>query len=350
MDTNLPEPGDSTPYLTCMITYSRLSTKIWGLVVGWRSRSRSATSDYCSYLDFQVQQWIQSIPRELRFDPSERGSGSAPQTDNVMMLQVLLALQANQLRILVYRQNLLSGESIETNVSGASVAVETAKSTVHMLDYFSRISEIYFQRPEPFNYFLISALAALFLAVLHAPSQFSQVCRPEFYAAVNMVRKSSTRARTSRRLQKIIRSLKLIRLNLPPGRDVPCHQRERKHSQQHRIAQSASLPTATPSANPVSQPNQQQQNPASATPTPQVAASLWSFSPAPTMTDDHARNDNSCEDLTSFFELAGGLYFDPRTGPNDGLATETGTEGIAFQAEEEALTKVMAGQDLFQGQ
>ncbi|KAA8641335.1 uncharacterized protein ATNIH1004_002003 [Aspergillus tanneri] len=242
--------------------------------------------DYCSYLDFQVQQWIQSIPRELRFDPSERGSGSAPQTDNVMMLQVLLALQANQLRILVYRQNLLSGESIETNVSGASVAVETAKSTVHMLDYFSRISRSISSVQSRSITSLFLALAALFLAVLHAPSQFSQ---------------------------KIIRSLKLIRLNLPPGRDVPCHQRERKHSQQHRIAQSASLPTATPSANPVSQPNQQQQNPASATPTPAGSGISLVLLPAPTMTDDHARNDNSCEDLTSFFELAGGLYFDPRT-------------------------------------
>ncbi|KAI9044829.1 transcription factor domain-containing protein [Aspergillus affinis] len=344
MDTNLPEPGTSTPYLTCMITYARLSTKIWGLVVGWRSRPRSATSDYCSYLDFQVQQWIQSIPRELRFDPSQRISDTDPQADNMMMLQVLLALQANQLRILVYRQNLLTNESIETNVSGATTAVETAKSSIHMLDLFSRVSDIYFQRPEPFNYFLISALAALFLAVLHSPSRFSQVCRPEFYAAVDMVRKSSTRARTSRRLQKIIRSLKVIRLNLPgqSARRTQNHANRRESHISQRNVDSTPLTMVSPFDTPTSQP-QHRQPPASRTSTPQFP-SMWSFSLQPTAPDHSTRQDTTCEDLTSFFEMAGGLYFDPRAGGHEDLVAETGGEGLdAFHAEDEALTRVMAG-------
>ncbi|PLB53521.1 fungal-specific transcription factor domain protein [Aspergillus steynii IBT 23096] len=345
MDTNLPEPGTSTPYLTCMINYARLSTKIWGLVVGWRSRPRSATSDYCSYLDFQVQQWIQSIPRELRFDPSQRKSDTDPQADNMMMLQVLLALQANQLRILVYRQNLLTNESIETNVSGATTAVEIAKSTVHMLDFFSRVSDIYFQRPEPFNYFLISALAALFLAVLHSPSRFSQLCRPEFYAAVDMVRKSSTRARTSRRLQKIIRSLKLIRLNLPGrsarGSQNPTNRRGSHIG--HRNVDSAPPTMVTAFDTPSSQ-THYRPPPTSGTSTPQVPSSMWSFSPPRTVPDTSTRQDTTCEDLTSFFEMAGGLYFDPRVGEHEDLITDTVGEGFdAFNAEDEALTRVMAG-------
>ncbi|GMF71931.1 unnamed protein product [Aspergillus oryzae] len=347
MDTNLPEPGTATPYLTCMISYARLSGKIWGLVVGWGSRSRAATSDYCSYLDFQVQQWIQSIPQELRFDPSRQSSPDSVQNDNMMMLQVLLALQANQLRILVYRQNLLSSESIETNVSGASIAVETAKSTIHMLDYFTRVSDIYFQRPEPFNYFLISALAALFLAVFHAPTRFSNVCRAEFYAAVDMVRKSSTRARTSRRLQKIIRSLKLIKLNVgkspykhgqPPenlGKVLSRFSHGQHDSNQSTLSQSPLLPS--------------HQHQPSGIPTPQPSASLWSVSSPPvTAPVNYGNTDESCDDLTSFFEMAGGLYFDPKTGPPDETLTSDGAsaggEGVdAFHAENEALTRVMAG-------
>lgn len=92
IDTNLPEPGHSTPYLTCMISHARLSTKIWGLIVGWPNRSQAATSDGCAYLDAQVQQWIHSIPRELRFDPTWRSPAGSEQTDRAMMLQVLLAL------------------------------------------------------------------------------------------------------------------------------------------------------------------------------------------------------------------------------------------------------------------
>ncbi|KAL4974081.1 hypothetical protein BDW66DRAFT_168112 [Aspergillus desertorum] len=402
MDTNLPEPGAATPYLTCMINYARLSTKIWGLVMGWRSRPKAATSDYCSYLDFQVQQWIQSIPRSLRFDPSppttpETGrktdtadSDSTGGTNNTM-LQVLLALQANQLRILVYRQNLMSTESIETNASGALVAVETAKSTVHMLDYFSRVSDIYFQRPEPFNYFLISALAALFLAVLHAPARFSQVCRNEFYAAVDMVRRSSTRARTSRRLQKIIRSLKLIRLGL----DVPARRSQQQTPGSSRVGprsggtelehcsgsqsrtRNGSIDTlpfnhTTPSAvyghghGHGSSYRQHQRHPNSTPsllipqPSHSHSNSFWPISSPQTST---RVDENSCEDLTSFFEMAGGLYFDPsrvdptlNTGTEAGITTgdsnsesEMPSQGAlsdalgAFEAEDEALTRVMAG-------
>lgn len=352
MDTNLPEPGAATPYLTCMITYARLSTKIWGLVVGWSSRPRSTTSDRCSYLDFQVQQWIQSIPQELRFDPSRlQQFDSDSTTDSMVMLQVLLALQANQLRILVYRQNLLSSESIEDDVSGASIAVETAKRTVHMLNFFSRISVLYFQRPEPFNYFLLSALAALFLAVLHAPSRFTQVCRLEFYSAVDMVRRSSTRARTSRRLQKIVRNLKLIPFNWDGGKS-------RTNDQGNRNSNTATSNGGAHNASPTLNLSASTSTSLSTGLLPQhdvpahgSASILRVSSPVPAPTDG-----NSCEDLTSFFELAGELYFEPQIG-TDVEATENGHGGLAqandarlpaggldaFQAEDEALTRVMAG-------
>ncbi|GKZ26673.1 hypothetical protein AbraCBS73388_002924 [Aspergillus brasiliensis] len=357
MDTNLPEPGTSTPYLTCMISYARLSSKIWGLVVGWRTRPRAATADYCSYLDFQVQQWIQSIPPELRFDPSQRSSSTGPnaQADSMMMLQVLLALQANQLRILVYRQYLLSTESIEESVPSASIAVETAKSTVHMLDFFSRVSDIYFQRPEPFNYFLISALAALFLAVLHAPSRFSQVCRPEFYKAVDMVRRSSTRARTSRRLQKIIRSLKLIRLNLgskSPRQAGTQLQSQQQHAHQTPKRQPSISTTSMSAAVPYTPvdtpyPPHLQHQLSGFHNVPQQPLSVSAYWPATAAAVDDQQE--SCEDLTSFFEMAGGFYFDPRAQtevPDAANGAGNGTDGAgieALNAEDEALTRVMAG-------
>lgn len=330
MDTNLPEPGATTPYFACMISYARLGTKIWNLVMGWGSRPRAATSDYCSYLDFQVQQWVQSIPQGLRFNPSSQPC----QDDNMMMLQVLLALQANQLRILVYRQNLLSGDSIDTDVPSASIAVETAKNTVNSLSFVSQVSDIYFQRPEPFNYFLISALAALFLAVLHAPARFSQDCRPEFYTAVDLVRRSSAGTRTSRRLQKIMRSLKSIKLNLGSGH--PAYSNDAGHIQQP-IPTAGHAKECMPSQALGSTPLD-----ASGIPTPQPSGPMWPMTPSMAPVTDH----NGCEDLTSFFEAAGGLYFDPGMNSNNGVGQRNGQapSGLdAFQAEDEALTRVMAG-------
>ncbi|KAJ5750179.1 hypothetical protein N7533_007207 [Penicillium manginii] len=323
IDTNLPEPGDSTPYLTCMIYHARLSTKIWGLIMDWPNRSRVATSDQCAYLDTQVQQWIWSIPTELRFDPNQTpdsitGPGKSEHRDRIMMLQVLLALQGNQLRIQVYRQNLLSSEHIMEDPQGASTAVETAKRTIHMLENFSAVSHIYFQRPEPFNYFLISALAALFLAVIHAPNTFRHVCRPEFYTATELVRRSATRARTSRRLQKIIRSLKQIELHKSnPKREMTGIRQpilsqklggaSKNPEQNHLTTSQSSTPRAQNMWNLT--PALSASRNASSTHQPyDMSSSFWATDPsAVTETEP-----NMCEDLSSFFETAGDLYFDPQ--------------------------------------
>jgi len=62
---------------------------------------------------------------------------------------------------------------------------------------------------------------------------------------------------------------------------------------------------------------------------------------------------NGCEDLSSFFEIAGGFYFDPHSGSNIAAGVDTGLTPPgdtrlpnaldAFHAEDEALTRVMAG-------
>jgi hypothetical protein len=279
------------------------------------------------------------------------------------MLQVLLALQANQLRILVYRQNLLSDDRILDDISGASIAVETAKSSIHMLDYYSHISDVYFQRPEPFNYFLISALAALFLAVLHAPARFSQVCRPEFYTAVAMVRRSATRARTSRRLQKMIHSLKRIQLTVPwqaqqaiqhtvhsrGASDAAIRSLETPWNQQpftFRNPLEFDSVSLTKFSQSVKIPSGLYQTPG--IPTPQGSSGdFWPLSPgtAPEM------ESNGCEDLSSFFEIAGGFCFEPRSeianeaevGMSQSGAGRAPNPLDVFQAEDEALTRVMAG-------
>lgn len=218
-----------------------------------------------------------------------------------------------------------------------------------MLDCFSRVSDMYFQRPEPFNYFLLSALAALFLAVLHAPSRFSQVCRPEFYSAVNLVKRSSTRARTSRRLQKIIRSLKLIPLHWDGSKSRPHDEGNRNPAASSAHTYQVPNPAAYTST-PASISSSARDHPAGASISmrrPSITA--WSATPSMTVPTD---TNNSCEDLTSFFELAGGLYFDPQIGAevdangNDhGGFVQTSDLRLsdAIQAEDEALTRVMAG-------
>jgi hypothetical protein len=86
--------------------------------------------------------------------------------------------------------------------------------------------------------------------------------------------------------------------------------------------------------------------------TPQPSsATLWPLSPGTAI--DLESND--CADLSSFFEMAGGLYFDPEADAHFASGVGMGVEMShsdygraphaldAFQAEDEALTRVMAG-------
>lgn len=69
-----------------------------------------------------------------------------------------------------------------------------------------------------FNYFLICAISAIFLAVCHAPAEFSHSCRAGFYSALGILKDLSSRSFSSKRLWKSIRGLTGIapKLGLSP--------------------------------------------------------------------------------------------------------------------------------------
>jgi hypothetical protein len=71
-------------------------------------------------------------------------------------------------------------------------------------------SDIYQLQQVVFNWFLVSALMALFLAVAQIPSQYSTTSREEFYMALELVKGVSARSYTSRRLWKSIKGLRRL--------------------------------------------------------------------------------------------------------------------------------------------
>lgn len=117
-------------------------------------------------------------------------------------------VRANQVRILIYRPVLLSATSIMENRNHAQKAVEGAKDTIRVLARLNETSDIYRSQQVCFNYFLISALAVLFLAVSHAPAEFNSQVRDEFYMALDLVKGFSTKSYISQRLWRTIRGLK----------------------------------------------------------------------------------------------------------------------------------------------
>lgn len=191
-----------------MISYSRIAGKVWRSVNGFEPLS---TADFkkadIGYLDYQILQWQKAIPPELQLPTAE-----AAQTSSRAMhrLQILLYLRANQMRILIYRPVLHSANCIMENMPYASTVVELAKDTIRALTHLEQTTDIYSVHQSIFNYFLISALAVIFLASCHAPVQFSTICREEFYMALDLVKGFSAKSYVSKRLWKTIKGLKEV--------------------------------------------------------------------------------------------------------------------------------------------
>jgi hypothetical protein len=173
------------------------------------------------YLDFQMQQWEQSIPSDLQLHPEHPRSEAEEQSPTLRRLRILLYIRGNQMRTLIHRHNVLSATNIIKNVPGAHLVTDIAKDTIRVLVDLNKTSDIYRAQQNVFNYFLVSALAALFLAVCHAPAEFNHTCRTEFYDALDLLKNFSARSSVSRRLWKSVRTLKLVapRLGLVANED-----------------------------------------------------------------------------------------------------------------------------------
>ncbi|CZT42927.1 related to fungal specific transcription factor [Rhynchosporium secalis] len=216
IDPSLPEPELNIPYLNVMISYSRIGSKVWRSVCSFSPSITPALNlEDVGYLDYQILQWQKNIPTELQLPTSSSPPASSRA---IHRLQILLYLRANQMRILIYRPVLHSASSIQENPNYATTVVELAKDTIRVLTHLNQTSDIYRVQQVCFNYFLISAVAVIFLASCHAPVQFSALCRDEFYMALDLVKGFSTKSFVSKRLWRTIKGLKEVgpKLGLDP--------------------------------------------------------------------------------------------------------------------------------------
>lgn len=211
IDPALPEPEvrGGLPYLGCMIEYSRIGGRVWKSVAGLGETGEAGEGmkgEEVGYLDYKVLQWAKSLPEPLKFHPER------PPTNNraVHRLQTILYLRTNQMRILIYRPVLHSASSILSNLNYAHTVVDLSKDTIRTLAHLNSTTDIYRAQQVCFNYFLISALAVLFLASCHAPVQFSGKCKEEFYMALELVRGFSSKSYVSKRLWRTIKGLKEV--------------------------------------------------------------------------------------------------------------------------------------------
>ncbi|KAH8890099.1 putative fungal-specific transcription factor [Thozetella sp. PMI_491] len=218
IDPELPEPGPNSPYLQCMIGYGRLCSKLWDAIPLFSSATQTIPRDIAASLDMQTQDWLESIPSDLRLRHPRLGLAPRSQPRALHRLRALLYLRGNHLRILIHRYHLLSRSSIEADIRTAWLVVDIAQDSLQVLVHLNSTTDIYSRQQTAFNYFLLSALAVVFLAVCHAPKVFTEPCRRSFYDAVELIRFFSRNSNASRRLWHSVRGL------LPALRNLGMHE------------------------------------------------------------------------------------------------------------------------------
>ena len=192
-----------------MIAYSRISSKVWQATTNFEGLGNEINKASIEHLDYRILQWHNSIPESLRFHPETFHEMNT--TDRGQRrLEVILYLRTNQMRVLIYRPVLMSATTIMEHKHFAQTAVDVGKDTIRVLTRMNDTSDIYLKQQQCFNYFLTSALAVLFLAVAHAPVEFSRQVRDEFYMALDLIKRFSAKSYTSKRLWKAIKGLKEV--------------------------------------------------------------------------------------------------------------------------------------------
>jgi hypothetical protein len=192
-----------------MIVLSAIASKIWPKMSSLNQPDGFDIKDL-KYLDYQVELWQGNLPKSLQYIPVEKAIASHTFDSTDMRLRIVSHLRANQVRVLIGRPILVKTDAILNNLEFASTVVRVAKETIQILSAINQATDVYRSQQSLYNYFLASALAALFLAVVHAPAEFISTVRDEFYMGLELVRGLSANSFVAKRLWKTIKVLKEV--------------------------------------------------------------------------------------------------------------------------------------------
>lgn len=209
IDPKLPYP-DGHPYMVAMITYSKLAARIWKLVDYFDAAvTLDLKREQFETLDQEILAWYDSVPDDVKTSGlREMPLPSAGPTYNLQRQQVWTLLRMHQIRMWLHMPVLHCASSIQQNKDLAFKVVRLAQDTIQYLRKLHDNTGVYRRLQVFYHQFLSSSIAVLFLAAAHAPVEFSNLARPDFYTALGLIKELSAKSWVSQRLWRAVHSLK----------------------------------------------------------------------------------------------------------------------------------------------
>lgn len=191
----------SNPYLLPLIKYIRLAARIVTGLPKFGSNSSFINQSTCTSLDIEIDEWALATTRELsKWDLRPQDPSTTSQ--RILRQEAFIAVCRNQLKIALYKCNLFSPENIARNPNFAHSAVSYAIDTLQVCSHLERTTSIYGLQAAHYNFFVLSALAVVYLAVRHAPLQFSSAPQV-FFMGLQILKGYSTSERLWERVQTL---------------------------------------------------------------------------------------------------------------------------------------------------
>ncbi|KAH8155906.1 hypothetical protein CIB48_g12341, partial [Xylaria polymorpha] len=216
IDPDLPSP-EQYPFLVMMITYSKLSGRVWRFVRHFGSEAKmDSPVDDIEDLDQLIKNWYSELPKEVQLPLSDwedlpqylSPPVNSQKEYDIQRLQIWTWLRYNQIRMWLHTPILHTHSTIMDNLRHAEVAVKLAKNTIRYLAHLNNTTNVYRKLQIFYHQFLSSAITILFVASCHAPVNFSSSCRDEFYMALELLKDMSAKSWVSKRLWGMVKSLR----------------------------------------------------------------------------------------------------------------------------------------------
>ncbi|KAK7413669.1 hypothetical protein QQX98_007451 [Neonectria punicea] len=200
------------PYLEATITYSRVVGDVWKAVYGADATARTTPGIMCDYLDLLLENWRQTIPSCLKYEPSVPYESQFSDREWWQIKQCLFShMRYTFLKLLIRRPAAPSNAlppSTHDNIANEVVCAQLASSIV---DVFDKIPAAYPKYAFPFMSFMMSAAMILFSIVIKNPGFKESYRRPIISAVQNMLiycRKTWVSGKTIRTVSKLNRMVR----------------------------------------------------------------------------------------------------------------------------------------------
>ncbi|RMI96586.1 hypothetical protein CDV36_016321 [Fusarium kuroshium] len=185
LSTRSPLRDKPSSALFALLEWSKLAGRAWHALNTAGEGDSEMRLDDLDYLDYQVVQWYEEVPEDLRMNPS--GLKQRDEQHDSTCIQGVLYCQKAQLRNLIYQPMLELTAPITRNGTRTLRAVEIAKETLHMLADLNDKSPLVRTHPILFKQSLVAASRNLLSAVANGGSAFLENSKVEIRIALRLV-------------------------------------------------------------------------------------------------------------------------------------------------------------------